>query len=65
MARIRARAAGYAPTSALTDFALMDEYVVSPSLGDHSGIAGTIELGMHCLALVRPRGLADSITSHD
>jgi fructokinase len=49
MARVSARAfdlaAGYPTTPPLTDATLMDEYVVSPSLGDHAGITGAIELG--------------------
>lgn len=49
MARVRARAfdlaAGYPTTPPLTDATLMDEYVVGPSLGDHAGITGAIELG--------------------
>ncbi|SDM35551.1 fructokinase [Nonomuraea maritima] len=49
MARVRARAfdlaAGYPTTPPMTDATLMDEYVVSPSLGDHAGITGAIELG--------------------
>jgi fructokinase len=53
MAQVRARAfglaAGYPATSAVTDPAAMDEYVVSPSLGDRSGITGAVELGMRCL----------------
>ena len=53
MSQVRARAfdlaAGYPATSALTyNRAAMDEYVVSPSLGDYSGITGAIELGMRC-----------------
>ncbi|GLW11323.1 fructokinase [Microtetraspora sp. NBRC 13810] len=53
MARIRARAfdlaAGYPAIPALTDRSAMDDYVVGPSLGDHSGITGAIELGVRCL----------------
>jgi fructokinase len=53
LARVRAHAfelaAGYPATSALTDRPAMDAYVVSPSLGDRSGITGAIELGMRCL----------------
>lgn len=53
LARVRARAfdlaAGYPATPALTHRPAMDAYVVSPSLGDHSGITGAIELGMRCL----------------
>lgn len=43
-------AAGYPAISALTDRAAMDEYVVSPSLGDHAGITGAVELAMRCFA---------------
>lgn len=55
MARIRARAldlaAGYPAIPELTDPAAMDGYVVGPSLGDHSGITGAVELGVRRLAL--------------
>ncbi|HLU75574.1 MAG TPA: ROK family protein, partial [Nonomuraea sp.] len=50
LSRVRARAfdlaAGYPAAPALTGRAAMDEYVVGPELGDHSGITGAIELGM-------------------
>lgn len=50
LSRVRARAfdlaAGYPAAPALTVRAAMDEYVVGPELGDHSGITGAIELGM-------------------
>ncbi|MET8145637.1 ROK family protein [Sphaerisporangium sp. NPDC005288] len=54
LSRIRARAfdlaAGYPAIPALTDRSAMEEYVAGPSLGDHSGIAGAVELAMSALA---------------
>jgi fructokinase len=48
-ARVLDLVAGYLATPALTEPAEMDDYIVAPSLGDHSGIVGAVELARDAL----------------
>ncbi|MFC6083981.1 ROK family protein [Sphaerisporangium aureirubrum] len=48
-ARVAGLAAGYPAVPALTDPRAMDEYLVAPSLGDHSGVVGAVELARDAL----------------